>query len=147
MNASPVFLRAVSERITAFHPLSDALRRYSNVAAEQMAKSAAHVEPQALGTPAAHYWFRMTVRSFLAYVEATTYFMRDSVLALYPLGGFELSLGEQVLLSEQRFAIDGVEVKPRPQYNRPLENVRLAFLTFPRMFGVSFALNIGDHRW
>lgn len=93
------------------------------------------------------FWYRSLIRTFFAYVEGTTFLMRQIILWAHERADITLSDSEAMQLREERLVRDGESLKTCARYNTVLENVELAFKYFPAMFHSSYQLPKSDHRW
>ncbi len=93
------------------------------------------------------FWYRSLIRTFYAYVEGTTFLMRQIIIWAHERSDIKLSDSEIMQLREVRLVGDGESVKTCAKHNTVLENVTLAFEYFPVMFHSSYELTKSDHRW
>lgn len=91
------------------------------------------------------FWFRCLIRAFFAHVEGITYVMRQIAFKAYERGEVKYSIGELVLLKEETYELKGNRIKSTNKFNPFLDNVKLTFMLFPRVFNSDFKLNTSNH--
>jgi hypothetical protein len=79
------------------------------------------------------FWTRTTIRSLMGLIDGLSFLMRQAVLRCSKDAGLTITPKERDQLK------DG--------YLRTLDSFKLAFGTFPRLFGSNYALDVGGEGW
>lgn len=94
-----------------------------------------------------NFWYRCLIRAFFAHVDGITYAMRQIAIGAYERDEVKFCVEEIVILKEENYSMKGNKVASQKKFNNFIDNVKLTFLLFPKVFSVEFELKISDHRW
>jgi hypothetical protein len=92
-----------------------------------------------------YFWYRMTLRSFFAFVDGTIHTMKDIILWAYERKELVLSEGEFLIIKEQRPVFRRKKVEFISSYNSFDDNFDLSMIYFARVFHSGFTMNKGDN--
>lgn len=94
------------------------------------------------------FWRRMYVRAFFAEIEASVYQFKQMAFHVKFEGKPELSRAEQAILLEEAYDVtENGKSKVKPSWFNTERNVRFAFATVIRVFGLATAIDYAGEGW
>jgi hypothetical protein len=125
--------RQLIESVREIQKMEVTLQKDVTISLERLVPLVMTFDSRASDSKAVDFWIRTTIRCFMGLLDGLSFSMRQAVRRCAKDAGLTLTPKEQAALKNSHLPT--------------LDSFKLAFRTFPRLFGSDYTLDIGGEEW